>query len=78
MRENFDVIHVHDWMTYPAGMLARALTGKPLVAHIHATEYDRSGENINTQVADIERAGLLAADLVVAVSRLTRQTVIER
>lgn len=78
MRENFDVIHVHDWMTYPAGMLARALTDKPLVAHIHATEYDRSGENINTQVADIERAGLLAADLVVAVSRLTRQTVIER
>ena len=78
LRENFDVIHVHDWMTYPAGMLAKALTGKPLVAHIHATEYDRSGENINGQVAGIERAGLLAADLVVAVSRLTRQTVIER
>lgn len=46
--------------------------------HIHATEYDRSGENINEQVAAIERAGLLAADLVVAVSRLTRKTVIER
>lgn len=65
-------------MTYPAGMLAQTLTGKPLVAHIHATEYDRSGENINEQVAAIERAGLLAADLVVAVSRLTRKTVIER
>lgn len=57
LRERFDVIHVHDWMTYPAGMLARTLTGKPLVAHIHATEYDRSGENINEQVAAIERAG---------------------
>lgn len=78
MRESYDVIHVHDWMTYPAGMLAQTLTGKPLVAHIHATEYDRSGENINEQVAAIERAGLLAADLVVAVSRLTRKTVIER
>lgn len=77
-RETFDVIHVHDWMTYPAGMLARALTGKPLVAHIHATEYDRSGVNINEQVAGIERAGLHAADVVVAVSRLTRKTIIER
>lgn len=65
-------------MTYPAGMLAKALTGKPLVVHIHATEYDRSGENINEQVAGLERAGMLAADVVVAVSRLTRKTVVER
>jgi len=78
VQERFDVIHVHDWMTYPAGMLARELTGKPLVAHIHATEYDRSGLNINEQVAGIERAGLNAADVVVAVSRLTRKTVIDR
>ena len=78
LREDFDVIHAHDWMTYPAGMLAKALTGKPLVVHIHATEYDRSGENINEQVAGLERAGMLAADVVVAVSRLTRKTVVER
>lgn len=78
LQEDFDVIHVHDWMTYPAGILARALTGKPLVAHIHATEYDRSGENVNEEVAAIERAGLNAADLVVAVSQLTRNTVINR
>jgi glycosyltransferase involved in cell wall biosynthesis len=76
--ESFDVIHVHDWMTYPAGMLVRTLTGKPLVAHIHATEFDRCGENINEHVAGIERAGLMAADRVVAVSHLTRKTVIER
>jgi glycosyltransferase involved in cell wall biosynthesis len=78
IRESFDVIHVHDWMTYPAGMLAKALTGKPLVAHIHATEFDRSGENINVQVAGMERAGLMAADRVVAVSHLTSRTVVER
>ena len=76
--EDFDVIHAHDWMTYPAAMLAKAITGKPLVVHIHATEYDRSGENVNDIVAGIERAGLLAADLVVAVSQLTRKTVIDR
>lgn len=78
LREEFDVIHAHDWMTYPAGMLAKALTGKPLVVHIHATEYDRSGENINELVGGIERAGLLAADMVVAVSQLTRNMVIQR
>lgn len=77
-REDFDVIHAHDWMTYPAAILAKSLTGKPLVVHIHATEFDRSGVNINEQVAGIERAGLHAADMVVAVSRLTRNTVVER
>lgn len=78
LRERFDVIHAHDWMTYPAAILAKALTGKPMVVHIHATEFDRSGENINEIVAGIERAGLLAADIVVAVSQLTRNMVIER
>lgn len=78
LREHYDVIHAHDWMTYPAGILLRNLTGKPLVCHIHATEYDRSGENINEQVGAIEYAGLHAADVVVAVSRRTRDTVVER
>lgn len=73
-----DIIHAHDWMTYPAGMLAKSLTGKPLVVHLHATEYDRSGENINPEVAAIERAGLHAADLVIAVSYLTRNIAIQR
>ncbi|MDR3363089.1 MAG: glycosyltransferase family 4 protein [Desulfovibrio sp.] len=76
LRESYDVIHVHDWMTYPAGMLAKILTGKPLVLHIHATEYDRSGENINHHIAGIERAGFMAADVIVAVSELTRKTVV--
>lgn len=78
LKEDFDVIHAHDWMTYPAAMISKAITGKPMVVHIHATEYDRSGENINDVVAGIERAGLLAADLVIAVSQLTRKTVVER
>ena len=76
--EGFDVIHAHDWMTYPAGMLAKAMTGKPLVVHLHATEYDRSGEHVNEAVAAVERAGLQAADLVIAVSHLTRNIAINR
>ena len=78
MTERFDVIHAHDWLTYPAGMMLKAITGKPLVCHIHATEFDRSGEHINQGVYDIERAGMHGADRVIAVSRLTKAIVHER
>ena len=74
----FDVIHAHDWLTYYAGIAAKRVSGKPLVVHMHATEYDRSGENINTQTYAIERAGMMAADRVMAVSSLTRNIVINR
>lgn len=73
-----DVIHAHDWLTYPAGMTAKKTSGKPLVIHVHATEFDRSGENINQYVYDIERKGMEAADKIVTVSHLTRKYVIER
>ena len=74
----FDVIHAHDWLTYFAGIAAKRVSGKPLVVHMHATEYDRSGENINTQTYAIERAGMHAADKVIAVSNLTRNIIIEK
>ncbi len=74
----FDVIHAHDWLTYYAGIAAKAVSGKPLVVHIHATEFDRSGQNVNQPVYDIERAGMQAADKVIAVSNLTRRIVIDR
>lgn len=75
---SFDVIHAHDWLTYPAGIAAKEITGKPLVIHVHATEFDRSGEHVNQPVYDIERRGMTEADLVITVSNLTRQIVIER
>ena len=74
----FDVIHAHDWLTYFAGIAAKRVSGKPLVVHMHATEFDRSGENINTQTYAIERAGMHAADMVIAVSNLTCNIVINR
>lgn len=75
---DFDVIHAHDWHTYFAGVAAQKVSGKPLVVHIHATEFDRTGENVNTIVYDIEKRGMMAADRVIAVSNLTRRTVIEK
>jgi glycogen synthase len=76
--EDFDVIHAHDWMTYPAGVGVAAVTGKPLVVHIHSTEFDRSGENVNQMVYDIEREGMQQAAKVIAVSHFTRGVVISR
>jgi glycosyltransferase involved in cell wall biosynthesis len=77
LRNDFDIIHAHDWLTYTAGIVAKRVSGKPLVVHVHATEFDRSGENINRQVYDIERRGMHAADRVIAVSNLTRNIVIK-
>ncbi|GIM58721.1 glycosyltransferase family 4 protein [Capnocytophaga canimorsus] len=75
----FDVIHAHDWLTYSAGIVAKKLSGKPLVVHVHATEYDRGGEhNRNTLVYDIEKRGMEAADVVVTVSNWTRNIVVEK
>jgi glycogen synthase len=74
----FDVIHAHDWLTYKAGIAAKEVTGKPLVVHMHATEFDRSGENVNTIIYEIEKQGMMAADAVIAVSNLTRNIVIEK
>ena len=75
---DFDVIHAHDWLTYSAGIAAKQVSGKPLVVHVHATEFDRSGENVNQLVYDLEREGMSKADRVVTVSNLTRNIVIER
>lgn len=77
-QETFDVIHAHDWLTYMAGIAAKRVSGKPLVVHVHATEFDRSGENINTQVYDLEKRGMEEADRVIAVSNLTRSIVINK
>ena len=70
-RERFDVIHAHDWMTFSAGLEARRVSGKPLVVHVHATEYDRAGDGGNPFVREIEREGVTRADRVIAVSRYT-------
>jgi len=74
---DFDVIHVHDWMTFPAGIAAQQISGKPLVVHIHSTEFDRSGQHVNPAICSIEKDGLLAANQIIAVSNRTRNVLIE-
>jgi glycogen synthase len=75
---SFDVIHAHDWMTYLAGIAAKKVSGKPLVVHVHATEFDRSGECVDSKVWAIERQGMEEADRVITVSEWTKRVVINR
>lgn len=70
--EDFDLIHAHDWLTYPAGLALAEASGKPLVVHVHSLEYDRSGRNVDHRINTIERAGVNRADAVIAVSHYTR------
>ena len=76
--EPFDIIHSHDWLTYPAGIHAKQITGKPLIVHVHATDFDRSRGNVNPTVFGIEMDGMNHADHIITVSDLTRRTVIEK
>ena len=73
----FDVIHAHDWLTYLAGIAAKRVSGKPLVIHVHATEFDR-GSNVNPEVFRLEKMGMEEADKVITVSNLTRNIVINK
>jgi len=75
---DFDVIHAHDWLAYPAGIAAMEATGKPLVIHVHATDFDRSGGSVNPNVYNIEKRGMDAAAKIITVSNLTRDIVINK
>ena len=77
-QQQFDIIHAHDWLTYPAGIHAKQVSGKPLCIHVHATDFDRSRGNVNPVVYGIERNGMDHADCIMCVSELTRRTVIEK
>lgn len=75
---DFDIIHSHDWLTYQAGVFAKHISGKPLVVHVHATDFDRSRGNVNPTVYGIEKRGMDEADHIITVSNLTRNIVIEK
>lgn len=74
---DFDAIHAHDWLTLEAGVRAKQITGKPLIAHVHATEFDRAGGRPgNPIVHEVELQGLLVADRIIAVSELTKHIIV--
>jgi glycosyltransferase involved in cell wall biosynthesis len=78
--EQFDIIYAHDWLSFGAGLEAKRVSGKPLIVHVHATEFDRCGgeSGINKDVYDIEKAGMEGADGVIAVSEMTKRIIVEQ
>ena len=74
-QEGFDVVHAHDWMTFPAGLAVAALKGVPLIVHVHSTEFDRSGVHVDQRIYDIERRGMHGALKIIAVSHLTKNQI---
>jgi len=74
-QESFEVVHAHDWMTFPAGLAVAALKNVPLVVHVHSTEFDRSGLHVDQRIYDIERRGMHGAIKVIAVSYLTKNQI---
>jgi glycosyltransferase involved in cell wall biosynthesis len=75
--EEFDVIHCHDWLTFKAGILAKELTGKPLILHVHTTELDRSCGGRNQRAFDIEKVCFDRCDKIIAVSNYTKNKIVE-
>lgn len=73
------VIHAHDWLTLEAGVRAKEISGAPLIAHVHATEFDRVAHGSgNPLIHEIEQHGLLAADQIIAVSEATKRVIVEQ
>ena len=77
LTEDFDVIHSHDWMTSRAAYLAREISGKRWIFHVHSLEYDRSGEAVNHEIWRMEQVGLQQADHIIAVSDYTKQRIVK-
>jgi glycogen synthase len=78
-RENiFDIIHAHDWLTFTAAKAAKKISGKPLVVHVHATEFDRAGKKVDRQIFNMEREGMEVADRVIAVSQWTKNIIVTK
>ena len=78
-KEDYDVIYAHDWLSFPAGIEAKLISGKPFIAHIHSTEFDRCGgaAGVNPHVYAIEKHGMEIADKVVVVSHFTKNIIVK-
>jgi glycogen(starch) synthase len=73
--EKYDLVHAHDWMTFPAGVEIAHRAGAPLLVHVHSLEYDRAGQGADRDIVSIERLGLEHATRVIAVSYYTRKLI---
>jgi len=77
--EQFDVVYAHDWLSFGAGVAAKRATGRPLIVHVHATEFARSGGGaVNPDIYRLEKEGMEEADVVIAVSEMTKNIIVQK
>ena len=75
---HFELIHAHDWLTFPAAIAAKKVSGKPLILHVHSTDFDRSGGAINSEIFNIEKQGFDQANKIIVVSNLIKNRLTEQ
>jgi glycosyltransferase involved in cell wall biosynthesis len=76
-----DVLHIHDWLTVPAGVAAKHLLRTPLVMTFHSTEASRSSNSPSAESAMVEGLewwGSFEAARVIAVSSWMKSEVLTR
>lgn len=73
----FDIIHAHDWLSFKAALAVKNFTNKPFIAHVHATEIDRTTGHPNPEIYAREYEGVQAADKIISVSAFTKNTLVE-
>ncbi len=73
--KKYDLVHAHDWITFEAGIKIKNKQNIPLIAHVHATEYDRTGGNPAENIYQKERRGMEKANKIIAVSNYTKEII---
>jgi len=76
-KHHHDVIHAHDWMTFEAAINAKKTSKKPLIVHMHATEFDRTGGNPDPRISHLEWLGLTHADRIITNSHFSKQNIVK-
>jgi glycosyltransferase involved in cell wall biosynthesis len=74
---DYDVIHAHDWITFPAALQLQQQGRKPLILHVHSLETDRAGEAVRNEIYELEKDALTKADRILAVSQFTKEQIIK-
>ncbi len=75
--EKTNIIHGHDWFSAPAVYFLKNYFKVPSFIHVHSTEIERTGNNPNPIIFQIEKEYFSKADYILPVSHLTKEVLIK-
>ena len=76
-KNEYDLIHAHDWLTFKLGLNLKTKFNIPLVCHFHALEIDRSYGIGNSYIYNLEKQAVYESDKIVTVSEYTKNRLIQ-